>query len=211
MTTAIRIPLLAAMAVLAGLAAMTLAVSGGHATAFDRTWLDAFATLRGPAPDAFFLAVTWLGSSYVLMPATLLLMAALVFQRFWASALLLGLTYFGATLTTWLLKMTIGRERPALHAVLGTLPSDAAYPSGHATHAAAFALALWLLAGRHAPHRRAAAGAALGTLVLLVAASRLYLQVHWPSDVLAGLLVAAFWAALVRAGTHQHWTTGATT
>ncbi len=49
------------------------------------------------------------------------------------------------------------------------------------------------------PPWRVAAGLALAAIVLLVAASRLHLQVHWPSDVLAGILVAVFWAGVASA------------
>jgi undecaprenyl-diphosphatase len=55
--------------------------------------------------------------------------------------------------------------------------------------ATALAVALVLLAGR----RQRAWTLALGMVVLLVGLSRIYLQVHFPSDVLAGLLAAAFW------------------
>jgi undecaprenyl-diphosphatase len=144
--------------------------------------------------------VTWLGSGYVLAPATILLCAAFAARRQRAAAHLLCLSYFGASLSTWLLKRVVARERPMLHpALLQIDPADASFPSGHATHAAAFALGLWLVAARQRPRWRTPAAVGLIALVLLVSASRLYLQVHWPSDVLAGLLVAALWAALALA------------
>ncbi len=193
-----------AAAALLGLMLLSLAVTRGDTAALDRATLDAFAAWRGPAVDAFFRGVTWLGSGVVLAPATALIQAALAARRQWASARLLGTTYFGASLTTWLLKAAVGRERPQLHAVLDAVTrSDGAFPSGHATHAAAFALGLWLLAARHRPDLRAPAGLALGTAVLMVAASRLHLQVHWPSDVLAGMLVAVFWAGFASALAHK--------
>ncbi len=192
-----RAGLFVAAGAIAGLSLLTLAVTRGYTVGLDRLLLDAFAARQGAALDGLFQAVTWLGSSPVLVPATVLILAALAARRHWASARLLGTTYFGASLTSWLLKQAVGRERPQLHAALAEVAqSDWSFPSGHATHAAAFALGLWLLAARRRPPWRVAAGLALGAIVLLVAASRLYLQVHWPSDVLAGLLVAAFWAGL---------------
>lgn len=189
-----------AVAALLGLMLLGLAVTRGDTAALDRATLDAFAAWRGPAVDAFFRGVTWLGSGAVLAPATALILVALAARRQWASTWLLGTTYFGASLTTWLLKQAVGRERPQLHAALDVVErSDWAFPSGHATHAAAFALGLWLLAARHRPDLRVPVGIALGAMVLLVAASRLHLQVHWPSDVLAGMLVAVFWAGLASA------------
>lgn len=192
-------------AAFAALLLLTLAVTRGDTVGLDRMMLETFAALHGPAPDGLFRAVTWLGSSYFLIPATILTMAALAARRQWAAARLLGLTYFGAALTTWLLKAVIGRERPEISSAWVEIPLDGAFPSGHATHAAAYALGLWLLMARYRPRWRVPAGIILGAPVLLVATSRLYLQVHWPSDVLAGLLVAAMWTGLAYAGArHGH-------
>jgi len=198
-------------AAFAALLLLTLAVMRGHTAGLDRMMLEAFAALHGPAPDGFFRAVTWLGSSYILIPATILVMAALAARRQWAAARLLGLMYFGAALTTWLLKAVVGRERPEVFSAWVEIPPDGAFPSGHATHVAAFALGLWLLMARYRPRWRVPAGIILGALVLLVATSRLYLQVHWPSDVLAGLLVAAMWTGLAYAGARHNQAAGRAT
>lgn len=193
-----------ALAALAGLAALTLAMAQGGTQAFDRWGLETFAALRTPGADVFFLTVTWLGSGWLLAPATLLIALTLAARRHRDAAVALGLGYFGASLTTWLLKMSLGRERPTLYPTLEAfVRADWSFPSGHATHAAAFALGAWLLAARFRPRWRMPAGVALAVLVLLVAASRLYLQAHWPSDVAAGLLVAIFWAGLALSATRQ--------
>lgn len=190
------------VALAAGLsfALLFFAVTRGWLAGPDHALLTAFAALRGPLTDGFFLAVSWLGSGYVLAPAALLIAAALVARREGRAAALLALTYFGASLTTWLLKFGIGRERPALHMPLVEIAAwDLSFPSSHATQSAAFALGLWLLAARWRPRWRRPVGLALVAVVLLVAASRLHLQVHWPSDLLGGLLVAAGWAGLATA------------
>jgi undecaprenyl-diphosphatase len=204
MRSAARIGLYAALAAFAGLLLLTFLVTRDGTAGFDRLLLAAFAALRGHVTDGFFRAVTWLGSSYVLVPAVLLAMVLLAARRQWAAAGLAGLTYFGASLTTWLLKTAVGRERPLLRALLDeAVPADWSFPSGHATHAAAFALGLWLVAARYRPRWRVPAGVVLGGLVLLVSASRLHLQVHWPSDVLAGWLVAVLWAGLACAAARR--------
>ncbi|MBA3032992.1 MAG: phosphatase PAP2 family protein [Gammaproteobacteria bacterium] len=197
---AARAGVVAALAASAGILLLTFAVTQGYTAGFDRLALESFTALRGPLMDGFFLAGTWFGSSYVLLPAALLTIVALIARRQWAAARLLGLTYFGASLTTWWLKTAVGRDRPdILPMLLETRPADLSFPSGHATHAAAFALALWLLTARHRPRLRIPAGIVLSALVLMVAVSRLHLQVHWPSDVIAGLLVATLWAGLATA------------
>lgn len=185
-----------ALAAAGGLALLAAAVSMGWLAWLDHGLLSGLAAMRGPLPDGFFQAVTWLGSGYVLTPATLLLLAYLLARRRWRMARLMGVTYFGAVVSVWLLKQAIGRERPVLYPALADfIRFDWSFPSGHTTHAAAFALGVWLLA-RESGRGGGWTPLLLLTGVLLVAMSRLYLQVHWPSDVLAGILLATAWAGL---------------
>lgn len=182
------------------LALLALGTGYMHLATIDHALLGFFAAWRGPVPDGFFQTVTWLGSGYLLAPAAILLVTVLAANRHSAAAWRMGLTYFGASLTTWFLKQAIERERPTLYPALADIPPmDWSLPSGHTTHAAAFALGLWLVRCEPGCAARMPAAIALSGLVLLVGVSRLHLQVHWPSDVLAGLLVAILWAGLATA------------
>lgn len=69
------------------------------------------------------------------------------------------------------------------------MPADGSYPSAHAMQAVA--AALYLVARRQGSARVVP----LGFAVLLIGLSRVYLQVHFPSDVVAGTLAAALWVA----------------
>lgn len=157
----------------------------------DAGLLGWLAAQRAPALDGFFAAVTWAGSLWLVAPASLALawLAWRHGQR--GAALLLGLGPLFASLVSWSLKLAFDRARPDAFPAVIALPADASFPSGHTVQAAAFALAsllAWHAAGqRVAPWMLAAAAA----YVALVGASRLYLQVHFPSDVLAGLVVGA--------------------
>jgi membrane-associated phospholipid phosphatase len=108
---------------------------------------------------------------------------------------LLVLTLAGQAALANLIKWLVGRARPELEQLSGSW--GAAFPSGHATTAAAtFAVVAMLLGrGRSRPVRAALAGTAAGAAGA-VAASRVLLGVHWLTDVLAGLVLGWTWFAL---------------
>jgi undecaprenyl-diphosphatase len=156
----------------------------------DRGVLGWFAGLRAPLLDGIFVAVTWAGSLWLILPASLAL-AILAWRRERiGAAWLLALGPLGASLATWVIKLAVMRPRPDAFDAVAAMPADPSFPSGHTAQAAAFALACLLAAGRAASPGWLAAAVAY---VTLVAASRLYLQVHFPSDVLAGAAFAALW------------------
>jgi undecaprenyl-diphosphatase len=141
--------------------------------------------------------VTWAGSAFLLVP--LALIACLAFARtgLHREALAVALSLGGAMLISVWVKLLVSRPRPPvehLQAVTGS-----SFPSGHATQASAFWFSLVFAmraAGASPKLTRAAAGIAL-LIVLVVAASRVYLGVHYPGDVVAGMLLGAGWATYV--------------
>ncbi len=147
--------------------------------------------------DAPLRLVTTLGYPWVVVP--LLLLAAYAFYRkdLKLSATLLLVSVPGAAILGTALKSLYGRARPELFDSGYEAPFFS-FPSGHAITAVSFYGVLTLFTARRLKgwHRWivAAAGA---VLVLLIGFSRLYLGVHYPSDVLAGYLVAALWVATV--------------
>ena len=141
--------------------------------------------------------VTWAGSAFVLVPLALACCLALLRVGLRQEALAVAVSLAGAILISDLVKLLVSRPRPPvahLQAVTGS-----SFPSGHATQGSAFwfSLVLALQATRLAPlFTRVAAGLAL-TLVLAVALSRVYLGVHYPADVVAGVLLGTGWAVFV--------------
>jgi membrane-associated phospholipid phosphatase len=103
--------------------------------------------------------------------------------------------FIGDKLVTNGIKDIVGRARPTLNPIAESLGPS--FPSGHASTAASFyaALALILARRRGAPVRALLAGSA-GAIAVAVAASRVLLDVHWLSDVIAGLLLGWAWFAL---------------
>jgi membrane-associated phospholipid phosphatase len=101
----------------------------------------------------------------------------------------------GNELITTGIKDLVDRARPTLNPVAQTLGPS--FPSGHSSTAAAFyaALALMLARGRR-PRVRALLAGAAGAIAIAVAASRVLLDVHWLSDVIAGVMLGWAWFAL---------------
>jgi undecaprenyl-diphosphatase len=141
--------------------------------------------------------VTWAGSAFVLVPLALASCALLVRAGLRAQALAVALTLGGAMVISDVVKLLLSRPRPAVEHLQAV--SGFSFPSGHATQASAFWLSLlFAVSSSGASARRMsllAAGALL--IVSLVGLSRVYLGVHYPSDVIGGILLGGGWAAYV--------------
>lgn len=171
---------------------------------FDTAILLAFREAGNPAtpigPSWFAEAVrdvTALGSASVLIFITAATIIYLMITQRRAAALFVFLSVAGGQALSSLLKLGIDRPRPDIVPHL-TEVQTLSFPSGHAMLSAVTYLTLGALAARVAPSRAVKiyllALALLATF--LVGASRVYLGVHWPSDVLAGWSAGASWAML---------------
>jgi membrane-associated phospholipid phosphatase len=185
-----------ALAVLLG--ALTLCPGGACSIpAIDQHLLAILNQWRMPWLDAAMASLTWLGSIMVLLPAAVALSWYFQWRGRDTAARLLPLAVGGAWLWAHLAKPLFDRPRPDLHAPLTTMPLDASFPSAHTMQVTAFALAL--LFAHVAARKRAWPVACLAlALVALVALSRMYLQVHFPSDVAFGLIAGAGWVLGLR-------------
>jgi undecaprenyl-diphosphatase len=159
---------------------------------------------RGGGSIALARAVTWGGVTYITLPVLIVVGAAARKHatgrsRVGAGVVLAGVAslgvYLGLALNSW-----VGRARPPITDWLGTAGGPA-FPSGHTTAATLFAVSCaWALAPRVRPGwPRAALWLSAGVYAGLVGWSRVWLGVHWPSDVLGGWLGALAFAALAAA------------
>lgn len=165
---------------------------------FDRKGLLLAHAARSGPLDATLSVATWLGSLFVLLPLAVAASAWLWRGGMRREAGFVVVALAGASLLAHAAKALALRPRPEFHAWLASPDSQWSFPSAHAMQAAAFVVALLAVAPL-VPARRRWAVAAGFAAVLLVAASRVYLQVHYPSDVLAGATAAACWVLGLRA------------
>ena len=154
----------------------------------DECVLVAVQGWRSPALDVVFRMLTYLGWYPVAVALTLVAMVLLLAQRRRVDALLLGIVVSSALLTHPL-KVLLGRPRPD-YAIIEPIPHGMGFPSGHATFAILMGGMVIYLAWRYTASTRVRWGMAAGLalLILGVGLSRVYLGVHWPSDVLGGYL-----------------------
>jgi undecaprenyl-diphosphatase len=179
-------------------------VAEGETHGFDRRILLALRTPGNPADpigppwvEEMMRDFSGLGSTAVLT----ILTAAVVFYLLLAAkrraALVVFLSIGSGQLLSTALKLFFERARPDLvpHA---TIVYTSSFPSGHSTMSAVVYLTLGALLARVEGRRRVRVYlVALGAvLTLLVGASRVYLGVHWPTDVLGGWTIGAAWALL---------------
>jgi membrane-associated phospholipid phosphatase len=143
--------------------------------------------------------VTWLGSSFVIVPFGVVVGGSLWRRRrSWRPLVMMAVAFLGAAGLYDIVKPAVGRARPAAALQVSGPDVGNAFPSGHATQTISFygMLAVVLIVS-YAPRRRwpFVIGAVLVTLV--VGASRLYLGVHWLTDVLGGYALGLAWLSFV--------------
>jgi undecaprenyl-diphosphatase len=169
----------------------------GESRRFDRAaliWIHVYSPewLEGP-----MRLVTALGYYWVVLPLLAVAVSGFYLKGWRLSATLLLVSTVGGFLLTTVLKIVFGRARPELFDT-GYTASFYSFPSGHATVAVGFYGTLTLiLAYRLSGLARWVVVVCGVLLVLLIGFSRLYLGVHYPTDVLAGFLAAPLWVICV--------------
>lgn len=192
-----------AAALLAGFGLLANRVSKGVTDNFDQGFVLLFRDPASPevpvGPSWFTEAVrdvTALGSFSVLGLLVIGVVLHLLFTGSVRNGVLIAVSVVGGTVISTALKALFDRPRPQLTGVAEVFTSS--FPSGHATVSAVVFLTLGVLLAERAKTLPARilylAGAAL--LTISVGLSRLYLGVHFPTDVLAGWSLGAAWAIL---------------
>jgi len=164
---------------------------------FDTLLRTAIHRLASPPITSVMELISLLGSVGVLVALSLLTISLFYYLHRPRAATLLATTMAGVAVLDLVLKDAFHRVRPL--AFFGTSPSSYSFPSGHALASLCFygALAAILsarIAGRQA---RLCIWTIAVLLVAMIGFSRVYLGVHYPSDVIAGYCAAIVWVAAV--------------
>lgn len=181
----------------------------GDTADFDRAVLMLF---RDPAAPKIPLGPAWfneavrdvtaLGSFPVLGVLVVGVVLHLLFTGSRRTGLLIAISVIGGTVISMTLKALFDRPRPDFTGAVDVFTSS--FPSGHATTSAVVYLTIGVLLAQRASTWPARALYILGAIILVgaVGLSRIYLGVHFPTDVLAGWSLGAAWALICLAVAH---------
>ena len=183
-------------------------VLSGDSTLFDLWVRDTVHGWASPLLTRGMLAITTLGSEYVLLPLGAVLVWRLATTGRPRQAMLLAAGGLGAELVSQVLKLAFHRPRPEVF--FGLVPSETySFPSGHAFVATVFyGLLAGILMTLVPSRRKRVYSAAVAVLTGgLIGFSRVYLGYHYPSDVLGGWACAAAWLTLAKlvSGLPRSW------
>ena len=170
-------------------------LNGDPLVRLDRSIYDALQAVRTGWGDSVMVAITELGSAYVMVPVIGVVALWLALTRrvrtlgYWVAAAVFG------SLSVLALKYAVGRVRPLNdYAAIDAL----SFPSGHAAVGMVVYGFLASLIGRGKPGwQKGAIALTASVAILAVAFSRLYLGIHWFSDVAASLALGLAWIALL--------------
>ena len=175
---------------LAGFVALADEVHEFESFHFDAPLLWKMHGLHSPGLDQFFTLLSKLGYEWFLIPADVLIVVALLWGKRWREASFVAISFVGSALLNLGSKQFFQRDRPSLWESIAP-ESTFSFPSGHAMGSMTLAVTVALLAW-NTRWRWPVLVLAPGFSVL-VSVSRVYLGVHYPSDILAGWCAALVW------------------
>jgi membrane-associated phospholipid phosphatase len=176
---------------------LTLAERRDGSTAFDSSITSWMVAHRAHALTALARGLSVLGSQGVLLPAIGIVAAVLLTRRRFALTAVLVAAWGGAIGLYSLTKHFVQRPRPPMDVWLTKVVGTSSFPSGHATQSLATFLAMALVAAVWLPRARWPGRVLALVLAAGIGWSRIYLGVHWTTDVGAGWLSAAAWIMIV--------------
>ncbi len=175
-----------------GLAELSDEVLEKEAFAFDKTILLAIHQLANPALDFIMVGITRLGDPKTVVPLTAAVLGLLLWKRHYAEARFFALDTFGGAVLSYFLKLAFSKQRPQLwDSPINEVTFS--YPSGHALGSVVlYGFLSYIVASLHPQYLKAAYSVGL-LLIVTIGFSRLYLGVHWPTDIIGGYGIGLIW------------------
>jgi undecaprenyl-diphosphatase len=176
------------------LLSLSSAVFLKHIFPADTAILLAIHQLSQPALDTLMIAITQLGNPSFTVPLACIVLALTWMQRHRLEAYFFAINCLGGVVFSTGLKVFFGKVRPALW----TSPiheTTFSYPSGHALGSVVLYGFLAYLLGVKLPRTKGLIYGGAIALCLAIGFSRLYLGVHWPTDLLGGYLIGTLWTS----------------
>jgi membrane-associated phospholipid phosphatase len=159
--------------------------------AFDVPIMQAIHVYATPWLDHVAIGLSLVGGLPVMSGISVVL-AALVWRYDRIDSHLIWISMLGAALMTWVMKLAFDRPRPMLWPRL-VQEYGASFPSGHSLYAMVFGVLMLILSRHVTPQMRLAVMGLAVLWIVLVGLSRVYLGVHYPTDVLGGWAVGWAW------------------
>lgn len=144
--------------------------------------------------DSFFLIITTIGNVEILLPFTLLVLAYFIYKKHYLNTLIVLFSVGGAAAANIVLKLLFQRDRPSFWQSAIT-ETGYSFPSGHAMLSSALILSIMFITWQT---RWRWPVIIVGSIMIgLIGLSRLYLGVHYPTDIIAGWSVSFVWVLIV--------------
>lgn len=161
---------------------------------FDNSMISLVQGTERPWLTSLMKCFTFIGSTPVVIIISILcLFLFFKFLHHRMELILFLVLIAGTAILNQLLKIIFHRERPSLHRLIQE--SGYSFPSGHSMEAFALYAAIAFLLWRHVPTKRGRTAVILISMImiLMIGISRIYLGVHFPSDVVGAYLASGFW------------------
>lgn len=173
------------------------AIGNESIASFDTAIIGFVQGLETPWLTTVMKFFTWIGSGYVVVPIAVIGFSVLYFAlHYRQQAFLLIVVIAGSVIFNTILKNYFKRERPEIYRILDA--NGFSFPSGHSMMAFALYAIIAYIAWRNVKTMTSRVALLLFTafMIIIIGVSRIYLGVHYPSDIIGGFTVSALWVTI---------------
>lgn len=178
-------------------------IGSGKIESFDLPIIEFVQGLETPALTIFFKTFSWIGSAYTVIPSTIIVCAILFFgTNEKKTAILFAFTMVSTIVLNLILKPSFPRERPEIYRLVEV--TGLSFPSGHTMMVVGLYGMIVYAAWHHIKKISGRISLILfaTVIILFVTMSRIYLGVHFPSDIVGGIAASTCWVMLVLIAFH---------